>query len=153
MLYPALLPLMRTPRLPAVDWTDAPTDLNGLVRFAERLNLVSARVPSYFNWPLPHLHEPTQMTFTAWRFSCLRSYLLLALDRYRCLPIGCFPWRVTRKIMYTLLILLTLIILFISHPSPLSLIDRSNNTWCSLFVCFLGVTTIFLYFPQPCSGL
>jgi hypothetical protein len=26
--------------------------LNGLVRFAERRNLVSARVPSHFNWPL-----------------------------------------------------------------------------------------------------
>jgi len=42
MVYPALLPLMRTPRLPVVDWTDAPADLNGLVRFAERRNLVSA---------------------------------------------------------------------------------------------------------------
>ena len=31
------------------------TDLNGLVRFAERRNLVSARVPSHFNWPLPRL--------------------------------------------------------------------------------------------------
>ena len=41
-------PLMRTPRLPVVDWTDAPTDLNGLVRFAERRNLVPARVPSHF---------------------------------------------------------------------------------------------------------
>jgi len=39
---------MRTPRLPVVDWTDAPADLNGLVRFAERRNLVSARVPSHF---------------------------------------------------------------------------------------------------------
>ena len=29
-----------------------PADLNGLVRFAERLNLVSVRVPSRFNWPL-----------------------------------------------------------------------------------------------------
>jgi len=29
-------------------------DLNGLVLFAERRNLVSARVPSHFNWPLPH---------------------------------------------------------------------------------------------------
>ena len=37
---------MRTPRLPAVDRTDAPTDLNGLVRFGERRNLVYARVPS-----------------------------------------------------------------------------------------------------------
>ena len=27
MVYPALLPLMRTPRLPVVDWTDAPADL------------------------------------------------------------------------------------------------------------------------------
>jgi len=27
-------------------------DLNRLVRFAERRNLVYARVPSYFNWPL-----------------------------------------------------------------------------------------------------
>jgi len=51
-VYPALLPLMRTPRLPAVDWTDAPADLNGLVRFAERRNLLSARVPSHLNWPL-----------------------------------------------------------------------------------------------------
>ena len=30
-------------------------DLNGLVRFAERLNLVSARVPSQFKGSLPHL--------------------------------------------------------------------------------------------------
>ena len=48
MVYPALLPLMRTPRLPVVDCTDTPADLNGLVRFAERRNLVSARVPSHF---------------------------------------------------------------------------------------------------------
>ena len=26
--------------------------LNGLVRFAERRNVVSARVPSHFNWPV-----------------------------------------------------------------------------------------------------
>jgi len=55
MVYPALLPLMRTPRLSAVDRTDAPANLNGLVRFAERLNLVSARVPSHFKRSL-HLH-------------------------------------------------------------------------------------------------
>ena len=47
VVYPALLKLMRTTRLPAVDWTDAPTDLNGLVRFGGRRNLVSARVPSH----------------------------------------------------------------------------------------------------------
>jgi hypothetical protein len=48
VVYPALLTLTRTPRLPAVDWTDAPADLNRLVRFGERRNLVSARVPSRF---------------------------------------------------------------------------------------------------------
>jgi hypothetical protein len=53
MVYPTLLPLMRTPWLSAVDLTDVPSDLNGLVRFAERRNLVSARVPSYFKLSLP----------------------------------------------------------------------------------------------------
>jgi len=48
MVYPALLSLMRTPRLPVVDCTDVPVDLNGLVLCAERRNLVSARVPSHF---------------------------------------------------------------------------------------------------------
>jgi len=43
---------MRTPRLPVVDWTDAPADLNGHVRFAERRNLVFTRLTSHFNWPL-----------------------------------------------------------------------------------------------------
>ena len=54
-MHPALLPLMRTPRLPAVDWTDTPADINGLVRFAERRNLVSARVPSHFKRSLHNL--------------------------------------------------------------------------------------------------
>ena len=46
------------PRLPVVDWTDAPADLNGLVCFAERGNLVSTRVPSHFKRSLP----PTCLT-------------------------------------------------------------------------------------------
>jgi len=48
-VYPALLPLMRTPRLPAAD-------INGLVRVAGKPNLVSARVPSHSvsALPLPH---------------------------------------------------------------------------------------------------
>ena len=52
MVYPALLPPTCTPQLPELNWTDAPTDLNGLVCLAERQNLVSARVSSHFNWPL-----------------------------------------------------------------------------------------------------
>jgi len=46
MVYPTLLPLMRTPRLSVVDWTDAPADLNELVRFAERRNRVSFQTQS-----------------------------------------------------------------------------------------------------------
>jgi len=53
MVYPALPPPMRTPRLPVVDWTDVPADLNGLDRFAERRNLISVRVPSHFKRSLP----------------------------------------------------------------------------------------------------
>jgi hypothetical protein len=58
MVYPELLPLMRTPPLPVVNRTDAPADLNGLVRFAERRNLVSARVPSHFKRSLPPGFSP-----------------------------------------------------------------------------------------------
>ena len=43
---------MCTARLPVVLWTDLPPppggDLNGIIRFAERRNLVSAHVPSHF---------------------------------------------------------------------------------------------------------
>jgi len=39
---------MRTPRLPVVDGTNAPADLNGLVCFAGRRNLVSTHVPPHF---------------------------------------------------------------------------------------------------------
>ena len=46
VVYPALLTLMPTSRLPAVDSTDSPAYLNGLVRLGERGNVVSARVPS-----------------------------------------------------------------------------------------------------------
>ena len=53
VVYPALLTLTRTPWLPAVNWTDALTDLNGLVRFGERRNLVSAHVPSRFKRTIP----------------------------------------------------------------------------------------------------
>ena len=57
VVYPALLTLMRTPWLPAVDWTDVPADLNELVHFGERRNLVSARVPSRFKRTIPCEHQ------------------------------------------------------------------------------------------------
>jgi len=57
MVYPALLPLMRTPWLPVVDCTDALADLNGLFRFAGRRNLVSARAPSHFKRSLTRINH------------------------------------------------------------------------------------------------
>jgi hypothetical protein len=39
----------------------SPADLNALVRFAERRNPVSARVPSHFNWPLLRLLNKVRM--------------------------------------------------------------------------------------------
>jgi len=73
MVYPALLPLMRTPRLPAVDWTDSPADLNGLVRFAERPKPVSARVPSHFKRAVPHAYN-----WSLWIIPGYTMYLMWA---------------------------------------------------------------------------
>jgi len=58
VVYPALLTLMRTLGLPAVNWTDAPADFNGLVRLGERRNLVSARVPSRLKCTIRHTLLP-----------------------------------------------------------------------------------------------
>ena len=81
VLCPALLTLVRTPRLPAVDWIDAPADLNGLVHFGERWNLVSARVPSRFKHSLltSHLLMPYKEHGTSQRDCltlCRRIYKL-----------------------------------------------------------------------------
>jgi len=65
-VYPALLSLMRTPRLPAADWTDTPADINGLVRFAEKPNLVSARVPSR---SVSALQRGTRVLAPIWKHS------------------------------------------------------------------------------------
>ena len=48
---------MCTPQLLVVEGTDAPANLNELVRFAERRNLVSARVPSHLNWSVKEIIE------------------------------------------------------------------------------------------------
>ena len=52
MVYPPLLLLMRTPWLPVVNWTDTPANLNGLIHFTKRRNLVSVCVPSHFKHSL-----------------------------------------------------------------------------------------------------
>ena len=83
MVYPALLKLICTPRLPAVDWTDAPTDLNGLVRFEEKRNLVSARVPSRSARAIEHAAPPYGC-----RFSTGQVHF----------KIGIYKWRNKKKI-------------------------------------------------------
>jgi len=91
MVYPALLLLMHTTLLPVVEWTDPPANLNGLVRFSERPNLVSARVPSRFKRALPdafavhqkelktaHTASGIGLTYT---WLCLCSFELLMMGR------------------------------------------------------------------------
>ena len=56
MVYPALLPLMLTPRLPVSECTDAPADLNGLVRFAE---ISFLRVCHHISNAFYHIHPVT----------------------------------------------------------------------------------------------
>ena len=62
-----------TSRLPVVDWTDARAGLNGLVRFAERRNLVSARVSSHFRHGLILIAFPQQQFLhertSVWRYT------------------------------------------------------------------------------------
>jgi len=70
-----LLPLMRTPRMPVVDWTDAPAPLSGLVRFAERRNIVFARVPSHFKHSLAGFSETTMSLVNCAPNVCLRAQL------------------------------------------------------------------------------
>ena len=74
-MYPALLPLIRTPRLPVVEWNDTPADLNGLVRFAERRYLVSERVPSHFkrSLQLVRLCLPVWRKLTDWTASSFHA--------------------------------------------------------------------------------
>ena len=112
-MYPALLPLMRTPRLPAVDCTDVPADLNELVRFAERRNLVSARVPSHFNWPLvpavlsvsfnnqsfrlPAIFTAVETPNQVLRYRSLRRQIYMVR-----LPVGCVAILITALFPYVL---------------------------------------------------
>ena len=83
-VYPALLTLMHTHRLSVVDRTDASADLNGLVRFTKRQNLVSARVPSHFKRSLLELLLPS--TVFVWqnflKCSFIELIFLLSCCRY-----------------------------------------------------------------------
>ena len=80
VVYPALLTLMRTPRLPAVDWTDSPADLNGIVYLGERWNVVSVRVPSGSARALLHVYRNSyylncKETSFAAVYPCFQGYV------------------------------------------------------------------------------
>ena len=85
MVYPALLTLMRAPRLPAVDWTDAPANLNELVHFSERRNLISAHMPARFKRSLQALQVMCQLTiivfcgFSFKTFVAVHAYIFKAV--------------------------------------------------------------------------
>jgi len=86
--YPALLKLMRTPRLPAVDWTDTPADLNGLVHFRERRNLVSARVTSRSTRAIPSVFIRIEYKVSMYlRHTCARSWLASPPFRFYCVTL------------------------------------------------------------------
>jgi len=76
---------MRTPRLPVVDWTAVSADLSGLVRFAERRNLVSARVPSHFRHSLSAFKR-------SWCNHDTEQYLTAVKDRGRLSVNKRVPW-------------------------------------------------------------
>ena len=85
MVHPALLPPMCTTQLPVVDWTDAPAGLNGLVCFAERRNLVSARAITF----------QTQSNFSNWQLSNTKHFSLslsLSLSLKMCSFHFMLPW-------------------------------------------------------------
>jgi len=115
MVYPALLPLMRTTRLPAVEWTDAPADLNGLVRCAERRNLVSARVLSHFKRSLPYRH-----LWSAWIHYIFPRYLINGtIFGEHLLNVKCLFWislKLSSEILFTLRIIQPDIIINVPIP-------------------------------------
>ena len=94
VVYPALLNLMRTLRLRASDWTDAPTNLNGLIRCGERRNLVSARVPSYSA-------QAIQQT-PLYTYDSLKSVKSLqkCCEHYTNCSLGCFYFKTLNPIYY-----------------------------------------------------
>ena len=69
MVYPALLPLMRTPRLPAVDWTDAP----------RRFKWTRSVSPKDEIWFLRVCHHVLNAFYT---YVCMGSERIMPLSLY-----------------------------------------------------------------------
>ena len=121
--------------MPVVDWTGVPADLNGLVLFAERRNLVSARVPSHFRRSL--LTEPITEypVFIERKIGSPCSYKRhdsCESSSYTSFPCNVCPaprWpplpRLWTKICSVCFVSLT-------HATPS--FDQHNNTWHNMLV-------------------
>jgi len=72
-----------------------PADLNGLVRFAEIRNLVSARVPSHFNWTVQSVDQ-----WPTFRRSVICLFVCLNMTRVewslRLIQLNVAAWRVDK---------------------------------------------------------
>ena len=138
VVYPALLKLMRKLRLPAVDWTDAPTDLNGLVRFGERRNLVSARVPSRSARAILSLivfNGCVWILFLSFLLACLFLFLFLALFLVDIFLVCCYFYLSVADVAFHVYINLFFFLSF--------LLDCNTAAcWCNLTPTDM-VTTIF----------
>ena len=62
MVYPALLPLMRTPRLPVVDWTDAPRRVKWTLPFRRKTKYCFCACAITFQ--LPSTNHYVKKTFS-----------------------------------------------------------------------------------------
>ena len=74
-----------------------PADLNGLVRLAERRNLVSARVPSHFNWPL--LTVPSHFNWSLLTMPSHLNWPLLTVPSHFNWPLLTVPSRFNRSLL------------------------------------------------------
>ena len=150
MVYPALLPLMRTARLSVVDWPDAPADLNGLVRCAERRNLVSARVPSHFKRSLP-LRSLPHVTHIRWPLAGCHSFPDLWPRRPITQPgVTPAPPSTTQASLLLLLIHRSWEVSCRVYRLDMTLQSGlDSNTWKSKLACSRQLFLVFQFLQKP----
>jgi hypothetical protein len=134
-MYPALLRLVLTTRLPVVEWTEEPADLNGLVLFAERRNLVSVRVPSHLKRSLVTYSKEKHSSSEGNRFSANQVIPCI-------LGIGRIITAFTSSRQ-----------LFLSWASSIQCIHSSPTSWISILILSSNLRLVFpnVFFPSDFS--
>jgi hypothetical protein len=150
MVYAALILLLRTPRLPAVDWADAQADLNGLVRFTEWRNLVSARVPSHFKRNLQILQLVFRLQFL-WVYNTVYCGRLLPVFHRKYLhPTSCEPISQKSPLCFPC----SLTCLIVRCCQPLLAVGIDLISWLLKWkVILLVLLIIILYMCGPGSSV